>query len=65
MKEKSFLKKKTGRQTIVGLITILSFPFLYFGQMQNNRITMFIGMGLIICGMLSSPIIKLMYKDNN
>lgn len=60
---KSFFRTKTGLQTLAGLITILSFPLLYIGILGESNILMLIGMVLIICGMLSSPIMKFLKID--
>lgn len=65
MKEKTFFHTKAGHQTLAGFITISSLPFLYYGHLGNNRITMFIGISFMICGMVSSPILKFWYKEKN
>lgn len=62
MKEKPFFQKKVGHQTIIGFITILSFPFLYYGQLSANKTIMFIGMSFVICGMLSSAVLKFLHN---
>lgn len=60
---KSFLNTKTGLQTLAGIIILLSFPFLYFGQENKNNNLMVIGMGFIISSMLLSPVMKLLKLD--
>ncbi len=58
MGKKSFFRQKVGLQTIAALLTIASFPFLYYGQAGGNKLIMYIGMVFVIVGMLVSPLLR-------
>jgi hypothetical protein len=52
---REFFSTKIGHQTIATLVTILSFPFLYVGGTQHISGILFIGIVLMLSGMLAVP----------
>lgn len=58
MKEKSFFQTRVGQQAVAGLVTILSFPFLYSAHSKESMGLAYIGIVLFIIGMAAAPIIS-------
>jgi hypothetical protein len=59
------LKEKLWQQTAIGIITVVSFPFLYNGAIDANKGLLLIGYLFLFSGMIAAPLITYLHRWNN
>jgi hypothetical protein len=62
---KEFFSTKIGHQTIAALVTILSFPFIYVGGTEHINSLLYLGVLLMLGGMLAAPVIGFIHASKS
>ncbi|MDF2854959.1 MAG: hypothetical protein K0Q87_810 [Neobacillus sp.] len=62
---KDFFSTKIGHQTIAALVTILSFPFIYLGGTEHINSLLYLGILLMLGGMLAAPVIGFIHASKS
>lgn len=62
MDKKNFFSTEFGRQTLAGILILISFPVIYCGINFSMEILAYLGMALIVAGMGLSPVMMLVSR---